>query len=638
MREQVRLQARRLLHEKAILALVRAHGTVRNDILQSERAGHILCREVELRDLLVRFVVHGQRDRLHLLTPRRLRLEHVLGTILVLHESDGIDAAAAERLFARQVRIVQGGIHVGIGHAVDARLHERRKLQLALHERTRARRGKKLLRGEILFHELRHPQEMRHLRMHALDAGECGVEARPGILREAQSASGANHLHFTAQIFQIDADILVKVFRESPQVRARRIVEPFQQSVAQTIAETRGRYQRGHSHGISSQLRLGNERQILGETDYVFGETPEHGPAHEVAHVRKLLPDFDHQLPGGGQEILVQQDAPLSVGRRQAVLGGVVQCGGGALHRRGVGQQLRAVERGIRLGGERLEFRHERLKLVLQLFKRSLRSMHRHFLGRQHLVQPLVQATGNPGIRRGRLVARDFPLRAAHCAGKLGRQRDNLAAAAVAPQRHILNPVEELVVEIGMRQQHVKHLGELALRLDGPFHRLADVAGRVPFHSSALLAPNTGLAQDDGLADLASGEARHVRHGPLGISDDPRDRLPVGFRKFQAGDGVLNRLGFDGLRRSPRRLQQKRIEPLRDGTRGRAVRILPRRYRRGGGGRRRRGGGRTDAFRAVYRRDRGQGGRKPAADCREISLTAHLTLISPSWQVAASWA
>ena len=210
------------------------------------------------------------------------------------------------------------------------------------------------------------------------------------------------------------------------------------------------------------------------------------------------------------------------------------------------------------------------LQLRLQYFKNLARAVHRHFLGRQHLFQPLVQASGNPGIRRGGLVVRDFPLRATHRAGKFGRQRDNLAATAVALQRHILNPIVVLVVEAGMLQHRVKHLGQLALRLYGPFHRLADVAARLPFHSSALLALNMGRSHDDGRADLASREARHGHHGLLGVIDGPRDRLPVGVRKPHADDGVLHLLGIDGLLRRPCRLQQKRIEPLRDGTRARA--------------------------------------------------------------------
>ena len=118
-----------------------------------------------------------------------------------------------------------------------------------------------------------------------------------------------------------------------------------------------------------------------------------------------------------------------------------------------------------------------------------------------------------------------------------------------------------------MLQHRVKHLGEIALRLDGPFHRLAGGAFRIPFHSSARLALDMAHAQDDGIADLASGEARHGRHGPLGIVDDPRDRLPVGIRKLHAGGGIPHRPGIDGARRPPGRLQQDRIEPLCDGTR-----------------------------------------------------------------------
>ena len=68
-------------------------------------------------------------------------------------------------------RVVEIGVHIGIRHPMDARLHQRGEIEPSLDEGAGACRGQELLWGQLFVHDLHHLHKMGHLRVHR--AGPC---------------------------------------------------------------------------------------------------------------------------------------------------------------------------------------------------------------------------------------------------------------------------------------------------------------------------------------------------------------------------------------------------------------------------------------------------------------------------------
>ena len=208
---------------------------------------------------------------------------------------------------------------------------------------------------------------------------------------------------------------------------------------AHLVAELRRGEKIGHPPADAGQINLREGWHVAGKAYHGVDKMLDHGQADAFARVLELLFRFARKLLGGGKEILVQQDALVTLLRlRNAVLGDAFQSVGGGQHLTRIRRQLRAGERGVRTRGEIVETIREPLQILLESLDGGRRAVHSHRLSRQKRFKPLVEEVRHllivGGIQPG--------------GGQLRRERVYLALSAVTLERKIHHGVEPVIVQL----------------------------------------------------------------------------------------------------------------------------------------------------------------------------------------------